>query len=156
MKRFLLCAVALFFASPVFAADLSITAANVKAAGSSSKPVRVKFGEAVTQGQAVYLKASDGEYYKADADAGTSEIAGAVGVAITPASTDEYGYILTEGPVTIGATMTVGEIYVLSGTAGGICPEADLATADRVTIIGVATSTTVLAIQPFASTAIVP
>ena len=82
--------------------------------------------------------------------------ASVAGVAITPGSTDEYGYIATEGPVTIGATLTVGEIYVLSGTSGAICPEGDLATADRVGIVGVATSTTVLSIKPFASGAVIP
>lgn len=156
MKRFVVAFMVVLAGMPAIAADLTITAANVKATTSSLKPVRVKFGEAVTQGQVVYRKESDGEYYKADADAGTNEIAAVAGVAITPGSTDEYGYILEEGPVTIGATLTVGEIYVLSGTAGAICPEADLATADRVTVIGVATSTTVLSVFPFASTAIVP
>lgn len=136
--------------------DLSITAANVKATSTTAKISRVKFGETITQGQALYRKDADGEYYKADADAGTDETASAVGVALTPAGDGEFGYIVTEGDVTIGATLTVGEIYVLSGTAGGICPEGDLATGDRVTIIGVATSASVLAVKPFASTGVVP
>lgn len=138
------------------AADLSITAANVKAAGSDAEILRVKFGETVTQGQAVYRKEADGEYYKADADLGTAPEAVVEGVAITPGVADDYGYVVTSGPVTIGAALTVGEIYVLSGTAGGICPEADLATGDRVTILGVATSASVLSVHPFASTAVVP
>jgi hypothetical protein len=156
MKRLLLTLAACLIASTVYATDLTVTAANVKATSTSAKIVRVKFGEAVTQGQAVYRKEADGEYYKADADAGTNEVAAVAGVAITPGSTDEYGYIITEGPMNIGATLTVGEIYVLSGTAGGVCPEADLANPDKVTIIGVATSSSILSVLPFASTAVVP
>ena len=148
--------VALLIAPLGFAADLSITAANVKATGSSAKITRVKYGETITQGQAVYRLEADGEHYKADADVGNNAAAAVVGIALTPGGDGEYGYILTEGPVTIGATMTVGEIYVLSGTAGGICPEGDLASLDRVTILGVATSTTVLSVNFFATTAIVP
>lgn len=149
----LLCVAAV---APAMAADLTITPANVKATSSSAKITRIQLGEAATQGQALYRKASDGKYYKADADAGTDETASASAIAITPGSTNEYAYVVTEGSVNVGATLTVGEIYVLSGTAGGICPEADLATADRVTLLGVATSTSALNFKPFATTAVVP
>ena len=137
-------------------ADLSITAASVKSTGASPRISRVLFGETITQGQALYRKASDGEYYKADADAGTDEAAEVAGVALTPGGDGEYGYVVTQGDVAIGATVTVGEIYVLSGTAGGICPEADLASGDRVTVIGVGTTSTVISLKPFPSTAVVP
>jgi hypothetical protein len=50
----------------------------------------------------------------------------------------------TSGTITVGGTMTAGKIYVASATAGGIAPSADLTTNWRTSIIGVATSTTVL------------
>jgi hypothetical protein len=156
LRKLFALALCLALAAPALATDLSITAANVKATSSSAKITRGQLGETVTQGQALYRKESDGKYYKADADAGTDEPASASAIAITPGATSEYAYVLTEGPITIGATLTVGEIYVLSGAAGGICPESDLATADRVTFLGVATSATVLNFKPFASAAIVP
>jgi hypothetical protein len=48
------------------------------------------------------------------------------------------------GPLTVGATMTAGVAYYLSDTAGGICPVADLATGEYPSVLGIATSTTVL------------
>jgi hypothetical protein len=152
----LMLALALLFAAPAFAADLTITAANVKATSQTATIARVKFGETVTQGQAVRLDDATGEYMKADADAGSDAAAAVVGITLTPGGDNEYGYIISQGTLNIGATLTVGEIYVLSGTAGGVCPEADLATGDRVTVIGVATSTSIISVKPFASTAVVP
>ena len=47
--------------------------------------------------------------------------------------------------------MTAGVAYYLSDTPGGICPVADLATGEYPTIIGIATSTTVLDVKFHAS-----
>jgi hypothetical protein len=144
----------LLLASPcAFASDLTVTAGNVKPTSSSTKTARVRFGEAVTQGQPVY-KSTDGKYYKADADASGKDAA--VGIAITPASTDEYGYIVTEGLMNVGATLTVGVIYCVSDAAGGIRPSTDNGTGDKVTILGVATTSSVLWVKPFASGTAVP
>jgi hypothetical protein len=149
-----LLAALLLLASPcAFASDLTVTAGNVKPTSSSTKTARVRFGEAVTQGQPVY-KSTDGKYYKADADASGKDAA--VGIAITPASTDEYGYIVTEGLMNVGATLTVGVIYCVSDAAGGIRPSTDNGTGDKVTILGVATTSSVLWVKPFASGTAVP
>jgi hypothetical protein len=40
--------------------------------------------------------------------------------------------------------MTAGVAYYLSDTPGGICPVADLGTGEYPSIVGIATSTTVL------------
>lgn len=138
------------------AADLTVTAANVKLVDNVSNVRRVQFGEAVTQGQALYKKAADGKYYKADADSATAEVTEAEGIAVTPGSTGEYGYVIFEGKVNIGATLTVGEIYVLSDVAGGVRPEADNGSGDTVVILGVATTTSQLWFVPFATGADVP
>jgi hypothetical protein len=53
----------------------------------------------------------------------------------------------TAGPVTIGATLTAGVAYYLSGTPGGIRPVADNTTGDYPVILGIATSTTVLNVK---------
>jgi len=45
------------------------------------------------------------------------------------------------GNLTISAVMTVGEVYVVSATAGGIAPVGDLVTGNYVTVLGVATTT---------------
>jgi hypothetical protein len=44
----------------------------------------------------------------------------------------------------IGTTMTVGETYLLSRTAGGIMPNADRTTGDYVTRLGTAATATQL------------
>lgn len=127
-------------------ADLSITPQNVQLMASSTQTVRGIYGETVTQGQAVYLKESDGRWWKADADLSTAAAA-AGGIALTPGAAGETGIIVTSGKMDVGATLTVGEIYVLSSTAGGICPEADLSTGENVTILGVASAADTLDVQ---------
>lgn len=123
-------------------ADLTITAANVKAGSSATRVQLVQAGEAITQGQPVYL-ASDGKYYQTDAN-DTAVKAQAKGISITPASTDGYFLMHVDGLVNLGATLAVGQVYVCSATKGGIAPYADLTTNDYVTILGVATTTALL------------
>lgn len=136
-------------------ADLTITAANVKVKGSTTTVQLVQVGETVTQGQSGYLKSSDSKYWKADADL-SAEAAAATGIFMTPAATDGYALIATGGPIDIGATLTQGEIYVVSGTAGGVCPEADLSSAERVTIVGVAADASTLNLNFLATGIAIP
>lgn len=121
-------------------ADLTQTAANVAINTDSTDVSVVQAGESVTQGMPVYLKASDGKYYQCDADA-SEDTAEAKGIALTPASAD--GYFVMAGPdggVNLGATLTVGETYVISATKGAIAPVGDLITGDYVTQLGIATT----------------
>ncbi|MCC6492644.1 MAG: hypothetical protein IT424_06460 [Pirellulales bacterium] len=131
-------------------ADLSITAASVALKDNAARTRLVKFGEAVTQGQAVYRKSSDGEYYKCQSD-GTAEEANCAGIAIDKAGADGYGYIIEEGNVDLGATLAVGQAYCVSPAAGAICPYADLVSTNYVTLLGVATAADKLALAPLAS-----
>lgn len=116
-------------------ADLSITATNVE---ESNSPVILtgRAAEAITAGQALY-RLADSTYGLADADNASALIHKAVGIALNPAAAGQRISLQTAGRINIGATVTVGEIYVLSGTAGGIAPEADLAAGDEVVILGV-------------------
>jgi hypothetical protein len=126
-------------------ADLSITAANVGVTSSSVVEL-VQVGESVSQGQPAYKKAIDGLYYKADSNASLATAA-ALGVFITAASTNGYALIVKSGSYLAGATLTVGETYVVSATAGGIAPLSDVTTGWYVTILGVASSTSTLALD---------
>ena len=123
-------------------ADITVTAANVKAGSNNTRTSLVQAGETVPQGQPVYL-ASDGKYYQTDAN-DTAVKAQAKGIAITPASTDGYFLLGVDGLLNLGATLAVGQVYVCSATKGGIAPYADLTTNDYVTILGVATTTALL------------
>lgn len=121
-------------------ADLTITPANVALAGSTTGagPTVVQYGEAVTQGEPLYINSSDGKYYLADADA-SATAAEATKLAMTPGGADDYGIVAgAEMEVDLGATLTVGTTYVVSATAGGIAPIADLTTGDYTCIIGTA------------------
>jgi hypothetical protein len=124
-------------------ADLTITAASV-VPGSDAVTVTGTAGEALTAGQAVYKKAADSKWYKADCNSATAEIRVASGVVLTGSAAGQPVVVQKSGSITIGATVTAGVVYYLSGTAGGIRPVADNTTGDYPQTIGIATSATVL------------
>jgi len=129
-------------------ADLSVTPADVvKVSGN------VKHGTAgatITQGQAVYQKSTDGEWYLAQAD-GTAEESGygvEVGIALIAAADGQPIVVQTSGEITPGVAAAVGIIYCVSETAGGIAPIAEITTDSYVTILGVGDSANIdLSIQ---------
>jgi len=122
-------------------AALTITAGSV---GVSSNAIfqAVQVGEAVTHMQPVYLDAATGKYMKDDAD--TADVLR--GVTLTAAATDGTAIIATGGDVIPGATLTVGETYVVGTTAGQIVPIGDLASGDWSKIVGVASSASLLSL----------
>jgi len=127
-------------------ADLTVTAANV-AEGSGAKKTTGTAGATITAGQTVYKDAADSNKIKL-ADADLSQAASTVvGIALHAALSGQPITYQTDGQLDVGATLTVGEIYVLSGTAGGIAPVADLAASDWVVILGVALATDNLDVQ---------
>lgn len=133
-------------------ADLSQTAANVKVGASTTRITKVTYGETITQGMPVYLKAADGLYWKCDAS--TAAEAVCAGIALTPGVASDTGYMAlpsTEGAdqslVNLGATLTVGTVYSVSATAGAICPVADISSTQYVTVIGVAKTAALLDFQ---------
>lgn len=127
-------------------ADLSITAANV-VAGSGAKKTTGTAGASVTAGQVVYLDSATNTYKLADTDSATAAVRSPAGIALHAASANQPLTVLTTGPITIGATVAVGDVYYLSGTAGGLAPAADVAAGDYPCIIGICTSTTVLDVK---------
>ena len=119
--------------------DLSVTAANVALVSGGVNKDNVA-GEAFTAGQVVYLKTSNNKWMKAQCD-GTAEEAGSgtvLGIALNTGVLNQPAAVQISGVINIGATVTVGEIYLLSDTAGGIVPEADITTStERVLLIGI-------------------
>lgn len=121
-------------------ADLSgITAVSPTA----NTQVRIlQYGGTVSVGQPVSLSSS--KYVAADANA-SALLATATGIAMTPGVTDGYGLVAVGGSIIlVGTTMTVGETYLVSDTAGGIMPNADRSTGDYVTRLGTASTATQL------------
>ncbi len=126
-------------------ADLSVTAANCLAGAGAVTEDGVA-GATITAGQACY-RDSDGSYKLADADGSSALIRTTRGIALNGASAGQPLRIQKQGEITLGATLTAGVTYYLSGTAGGICPIADVGNPERFAIIGIAKSTSVLLIS---------
>lgn len=116
-------------------ADLSITASQVQP-GSTGALETLTAGSAITAGQPYYKSGTSG--YAADAD-DTSTTATVAGIAVCSASIGQKFVGQKSGTVTIGAgaSITAGTVFVLSDTAGGIKPVADLASGDYVSYLGV-------------------
>lgn len=134
--------------------DISVTATSVEPVAGYAFVDRIA-GEAIAAGKACYQNSVDQKAYLADAD-DTAAKAIVEGIALNGAAANQPVRIQTGGDLDIGATLTVGEIYVLSGSAGGVAPEGDLANPDRVSIIGVATAADNLKLKIFNSGAVIP
>lgn len=131
-------------------ADISITAANV-VPGQNATVTGGTAGATIAAGKAVYRDPADLKWKLADCDSATAAERDVRGIALNGASNGQPLDVLTEGDITLGAVLTAGVAYYLSGTAGGICPVGDLASGDYPTLIGIAKSTSVLSVKINAS-----
>lgn len=134
-------------------AALTITATSVAAI--SCVTTQGTAGATITAGQVLYLDAATGTYKLADAD-GAAALRVPVGIALNGAASGQPVLVATSGSITIGATLTGGIAYYLSPTAGGISPVADIITGCYPTILGIATSATVLQLQILQSGFLLP
>lgn len=125
--------------------DLVVTAASV-IADAAAKTTEGTAGAAITAGQVVYLDPATSTYKLADSN-GTADARSPDGIALHAAAIGQPVEVAQSGPVTIGATLVAGTDYWLSDTPGGICPRADVGATEYPTLIGLATSTTVLKVK---------
>lgn len=124
-------------------ADVTVTAGSVVAT-SSTITQQGTAGATITAGQTVYIDTANNNVLKL-ADSNASSLTATVaGIALNSASSGQPVIYAVSGTLTCGFTATAGAVYVQSATAGGIAPVADLTTGWRTSIIGIATSTTVL------------
>ena len=126
-------------------AILSITSANVRP-GAGAVEQKVTAGGTITGGMPAYRKASDGKYYAGDANIGAEEAAIA-GIAMTNAGADEEFFLQTEGELTTGGTMTVGQLYMLGILAGEVRECVDHIAGSFPTTLYAAKSATVATLQ---------
>lgn len=129
-------------------ANVSITAANVKKTA-TTKSRAATLGATGTAGQAIYIDetATPQNVKLAQSDGTAAEAVGA-GILLNGGAADqpcEYAY---EGDIDIGGTLVIGETYVISTTAGSICPIGDLVSTNRPCILGVAITTGRLKLLP--------
>jgi len=126
-------------------ANYTITAANVAVATARSRASTVQAGEVITAGEMVYLDSVTQKYKLALATAEAS--AEVTGISISGAASDGYFLIVNSSTYIAGTTLVAGDPVFLSATAGAICPHADLIATNYITQIGIATSTTEIAIN---------
>jgi hypothetical protein len=121
-------------------ADLTVTPASVLFT-TGTKVSSYAAGAAVTAGQAVYLDSATGTLKLAQCDATAAE-ADAVGIALHAAGTGQPLTFAAQGSViNIGATTAKTTAYMVSATAGGVAPQADLDAGKRICYLGYATAT---------------
>lgn len=126
-------------------ADIAVTAASVV---TDANPVTEDgtAGATITAGQLVYKDASDSNKWKLADTNLSAAAADSYGVALASASPGQPLRVQISGDYNAGATLTVGSVYVVSATAGGIAPVADLATGHFTKIWGVAKTAAIMAI----------
>lgn len=125
-------------------ADLVITAANV-IADSAARIVSGSAGAAITAGQIVYLDPDTRTYKLADSNVAAARSPD--GIALHSTGSGQPLAVAEAGSITLGAVLTAGVAYYLSDTPGGICPVADVGTGEYATVLGVASSTSVLKLK---------
>lgn len=124
-------------------AALTQTAANV-VKGTGAKTQAGFYGGTITAGMPVYADGADSNKIKA-ARANASGTSVVAGIALNGGSNNQPADYQYDGQINLGATLAVGETYVVSdAVAGQIVPIGDLGSGDYVAILGVAISTSLL------------
>jgi len=118
-------------------ADLTITAASVLADSAAQVSVGTA-GVALVAGNTCYLS-TDGTWYLGLSSGNTTQAgAGGVGIALDNAAVGQPIALFRGGKINLGATLTIGQTYVVSAHGGMIAPISDLASTNWVSILGVA------------------
>ena len=129
-------------------ANLTVVPASMRLVGVD--PISGELSATVAAGEVV--QKVDGKYLKAQADSEAN--ATAVGIALAPGTTGDIipiAPLSKGGSIALGASVVKGTTYVLSATAGKVAPQADLTTSDYVTLLGVASDTSLIKISGFAT-----
>jgi hypothetical protein len=146
---FCVCAPAVL-TSTASAADLSITTTSFLP-GARAKTAIGTAGAAITIGQLLYFDSATDSWKLADADA-SATTALVVAIAGSAAAIGQpVIVILEDDDLTLGATLSMtAPVYVLSATAGGIAPSADITTGWYPCAVLVAKSTSKCIFKPAA------
>ena len=136
-------------------ADVSVTAANVLAAAGALKETGTA-GVALTAGKVVYKDTADANKWKLIDVRTSDETAGGDGIAIclNDSAAGQPISLMKSGNINPGGTLTVGSRYFAS-EAGGMCDQGDMLSGDRVILLGIATTTSNLSMQPWVSLVVV-
>jgi hypothetical protein len=126
--------------------DITITPTSV-IAGANATKLRGVCGETIAAGKTVYQDPATKKFMLSDTNSATLDARKPLGVALNGGAINQPVEVQTAGDITIGATLVAGTDYYASDTPGGICPRADVGATENVVLIGLARSTTVLALD---------
>jgi hypothetical protein len=145
-RKLLLCLLPLaMICSRVYAADISITAANV-VAGANATIQQGMAGATITAGQVLYMDPASNTLKLCNAMTSTTT-AQSVGIALNGASSGQPISYQIAGDITIGGTIAAGVPYFTSANnSGGVAPFGDLTTGWYPIVLGIGKSTTVMTI----------
>jgi hypothetical protein len=146
----------LLAALPASAANLSVTASNVSPGTNAVFDNGVAL-EAVTAGQVLYKRASDGQFGLCDNNSATAEVRVPHGIAVNNAAANQGVRVQTGGRINIGATVVAGTPYFTSDTAGSISNlQTDAASGEYPAFLGFAIATTTIDLNIVYSGVVVP
>lgn len=134
--------------------DLVITPANVVSSVAIGNQSRAIAAAAITAGQVVYINSSGQAALAQSSAAAPANLVGASnsGIALNSAAAGQPVNFVPasngDPNLAIGATLTPGQAYYLSATAGNICPFTDVVHPDLAVLIGVAVDATHLNFRP--------
>lgn len=133
-------------------ADLVQTATSVVYSGPLKQGIA---GETITAGQTLCVDPTGGtaKLFRAKSS-GSAAFAQVVGIACNGAAVNQpVEYASPAGPIdiTIGATVAVGTMYVVSANLGAIAPYADLTTGNYCVPLGIADTATTILLNPWVS-----
>ena len=137
-------------------ADISITAASVLASATALTASGVA-GATILAGQTLYIDTANSNVLKL-ADSNASALTATVcGIALHGAASGQpIKYVYEDSTFTPGATLTVGQTFAASATAGGIAPIADLTTGDYPAVLFVAKTASTAVLRILRGTAAKP
>lgn len=133
-------------------ADVTITSVATPLAGALNAFAWGTAGSAIALGDFVYRDSAD-SYKLKPADTTSAAKAAVAGIALNAAASGEPVRIQTAGRITLGASLSVGMVYVLSGTsgAGNMCPVTDLDNTEYLTLLGACSASATLDLKLWAS-----
>lgn len=127
-------------------ADLSVTAANCVVSGTGQRRFSGSAGETIAAGKSIVLDPTSHKYMLADSNSATAALRTPDGIALNSASLNQPVNGMSEGDLTLGATLVANTPYYQSDTPGGICPIADVGAGEYLCQIGIAKSASVLSV----------
>lgn len=129
---------------------VAVTAASV-VASDQAVIIEIPAGATIAQGDLLYIDTNNTAKV-ASAAGGSATSADVACMSLSSAASGQRVRCVAYDPaLTVGGTIAVGELYVLSGVAGKFSTSTSLISGSYVTVVGIGISTTKMFFRPTAS-----